>query len=909
MDPPGTESIPKAPSKLTPMMRQYRAAKSEHPEAILFFRMGDFYEMFDDDAVLCSRLLGITLTTRDKKAGHPMAGVPWHSAEGYIAKLVRMGYRVAICEQVEDPKQAKGLVERKVTELITPGTAIERGLVLDNENTYLLALRWSAGIWGAALVDASTGEFMAGDFDEQALVEETGTLPVAEILVPEETHLPEALRRAVEARGQSVMVTTRPPWWFDPAGGRERLARHFGTVSLDPYDAADLDAALGAASALLDYLAEMRGSEPRHVTALKRLRPRTTLTLDPGTLAHLDVVPGRGEPASGTLLGVVDATRTPMGARLLRGWMCRPSVDREQIDQRLDAVEVLAGDDGLRGRLRTLLGRLGDLERLAGRVEAGKGGARELRAIAEGLAQVPSLAAELESASAALLVALRATLDGHPGLRGRLLRELVDQPPLSINEGGIFRDGVHPELDQVREAARSGKRWIAELEAKERQRTGAKLKVGFNKVFGYYIEVSRSQLGSVPDDYVRKQTLVGAERFITPELKDMEAKVLGAEERIVRMERELFVELRDAVNLEVASILKTARAIQALDVFAALAEVARTRGYVRPTITADGTLEIVAGRHPVVEAAAMEEGFVPNDIRVGGDHPRVLIITGPNMAGKSTYLRQVGLITLLAHTGSFVPAEAASVPVTDRIFTRVGAADRIASGQSTFLVEMNETAVILHHATERSLVLLDEIGRGTSTYDGLSIAWAVAEYLHGRQPSAPRTLFATHYHELTRLAEDLPGVDNLNVAVDESGGRVTFLHRIVPGAADRSYGIHVAELAGIPDPVIRRAQTILERLERGETVRGGAQAVQLGLFGWPQAARGPAPSAAAEPKAGAAAEQVPSAAAEPKAGAAPTDATLERLAAELARLDPATLRPIEALQLIDRWRRELTGEE
>jgi DNA mismatch repair protein MutS len=744
---------------------------------------------------------------------------------------------------------------------------------------------------------------------------------VVEILAPEGFAIPDCVTRGAEPDAPRVMVTVRAPWCFDQALGRERLTKHFGTVSLDPYDAEDLGEALGAAAALLDYLTEMRGSAARHVTGLVRLRPRSAMTLDAATLTHLDIVPRRGEGADGTLFGVLDATRTPMGARLLRGWLARPSLELAEIEGRQRAVAALAEDDARRTRLRTALGRLGDLDRLAGRVEAGKGGARELRAIAEALTQIPALAGELGAEqigeAAPLLTELRGALDAVPELRDLILAQLVDAPPLSIAEGGLFRDGVDAELDEAREAARSGKSWIADLEAEERRRTGiAKLKIGFNKVFGYYLEVTRSQLDAIPEDYIRKQTLVNAERFITPGLKEMESKVLGAEERIARIEQRLFLALRERTTGELGRILGTARAAQLLDVLAALAETARAKSYVCPQVIEDGELEILAGRHPVVDDLMAEEGFVPNDTRVGGDGAHVLIITGPNMAGKSTYLRQVGLITLLAQIGSFVPAESARIPLTDRIFTRVGAADRIASGQSTFLVEMNETAVILHHASERSLVLLDEIGRGTSTYDGLAIAWAVTEHLHGRQPAPPRTLFATHYHELTALADELPGVANLNVAVDESGGRVTFLHRIVAGAADRSYGIHVAELAGLPDAVIRRARALLERLERGEGVGRSGGAVQLGLFGWPP----PAPVAGATVAPGAAAETAAAETAEaeeatdngaerPAAELEPELAAARRLLGELAGLDLDGLRPLDALTLLDRWRRELAGEE
>ena len=880
-----------APSgELTPMMRQYLAAKAAHPDALLLFRMGDFYELFYDDAVRAADLLGLTLTSRDKRSGIPMAGVPWHALDTYVARLVREGHRVAICDQVEDPKLARGLVERRVTELITPGTAIAESLLEERTNTFLGALKpGPGGLWGVALADASTGEFLAGEFDREGLAAELAGFHVAELLVPEGLVPPEEIRNPVE--GTPPLLTVRPSAEFDLTSARERLTRHFATASLDGFDVADLAAGVAAAGALLEYLAAMRQSPLRHVTALRRLRPQSTMTLDEATLQHLDVLPRRGEPARGTLLGVLDKTATAMGGRLLRRWLARPSRELPAIAARLAAVEAFAQDDEARGRVETELRAIGDLERLASRIESGRGGARELRAVADSLARVPPLRAAIALLGSAgapesvvpppyMVAELAADLDPLPEIAARIDRELVPEPPLATTEGGLFKDGVHPELDQIRAGARDGKQWIAELESEERARTGiGNLKVGFNRVFGYYIEVTRGQLHAVPAHYIRKQTLVGAERFVTPELKEMEAKVLGAEERLARLEQALFVELRDAVAAEVPRLLATARAIAVADTLAAFAQVARARSYVRPEIVAAGPLVITAGRHPVVEALRLDEPFVPNDTRVGEDGAQVLIITGPNMAGKSTYLRQVGLITLMAQAGSFVPAAAARIPLTDRIFTRVGAADRIARGQSTFLVEMAETAVIVRAATRASLVLLDEVGRGTSTYDGLSIAWAVAEYLHDLAGGAPRTLFATHYHELTRLARELPNVKNLNVAVSEQGGEVRFLRRIIEGAADRSYGIHVAQLAGLPSPLLRRAREVLRLLEEGDRELG-EEPSQLSLFAAAPSAR-PAGSGAAPPEA--------------PAREAPPSAAERAVLATLRELDPERLTPIEGL--------------
>jgi DNA mismatch repair protein MutS len=888
----------------TPMMRQYLAAKRAHPDALLFFRMGDFYELFFDDAILAADLLGLTLTTRDKRAGIPMAGVPWHAADGYVARLVRAGRRVAICDQVEDAKLAKGLVERRVTELVSPGTAIHGNLVEERANNFLAAAApGPGGVWGVALADASTGEFLAGEFPESALADELVGFPVAELLVPEGVvPVPALLAREV-GTSAAPLVTLRPGPSFDPGRAAARLAAHFGTVALDGFDVADLEAGIGAAGALLEYLTEMRMSPLRHLIAIRRLRAQSALMVDENTLMHLDVLPPRGESPRGTLLGVLDSTRTAMGGRLLRRWLARPGADLEQIGRRLRAVGVLATADRERARLRDALRAIGDLERLASRIESGRGGGRELRAIADSMRRVPELVLALDAARGLaspdgardgpeapaaepdLLAELSRDLDPMEEIAARIDRELVPEPPLAITDGGIFREGVYPELDQIRAGAQSGKEWIAGLEASERSRTGiGNLRVAFNRVFGYYIEVTRSNLKAVPADYMRKQTLVGAERFITPDLKEMEAKVLGAEERMARLEHGLFLELREAVAREVPRLLRTAQAIAVLDTLGSFAETARAQGYVAPELTQSGPLVVVDGRHPVVEALVPGEPFVPNDTRVGEDGAGILILTGPNMAGKSTYLRQVGLIVLMAHAGSFVPARAASIPLTDRIFTRVGASDRIARGQSTFLVEMEETAVIVRSATARSLVLLDEVGRGTSTYDGLSIAWAVVEYLHDRPGGAPRTLFATHYHELTRLSHELPQVKNLNVAVAEQGNEVRFLRKIVEGAADRSYGIHVAQLAGLPAAITERARAVLKVLEEGDRELG-APAAQLSLF---------------PPTRGVTAGE---------AGASlPGSRTMGEVLGELRDLELDRLTPLEALSTLVTWQSRLERE-
>ncbi len=825
---------------LTPLLRQYREIKARHPGAILFFRMGDFYEMFYEDAELGARVLDIALTSRGD--GVPLAGVPVRSAADYLKQLVARGYRVAICEQVEDPRLAKGPVRREVVETVTPGALLEEGWIPGSRNNWMVALataggaeRRNAGRVGLAAIDLSTGEFVLETLERSALEEALSRLNPAEVVLPRE----EAGPSGDPPFGPTALVTHREPWEFDPALAAEDLARRFGLASTDGLGLGPADApALGAAGALLRYLAELQPAGLPHLTRPVIRRSERHLWLDEMTRRNLELVePLRPGARGATLLETIDLTLTPMGGRLLRDWVLSPLRDREAIDRRLDAVEALVRDHRGRGRLREALDGVRDLERLAGRAAAGRATPRELGTLRDSLGRLPDVLEALAGLAgrerSAELVAAERELDPLSDLAGELRAALVERPPAALSDGGLIRPGYDAELDGLRDLRDGGKRYIAGLQQRERERTGiGSLKVGFNKVFGYYLEVTNAHAAKVPPDYERRQTLAGAERYVTPELKQYEEKVLGAEERIAAREAELLGALRGTVGRAVARIQGTARWLARLDVWAALAEVAARYGYTRPRVDEDFALVLKGSRHPVIERLVARESFIPNDVRFT-ESERVLLVTGPNMAGKSTVLRQIGLAVVLAQMGSFVPADEARIGLVDRLFTRVGASDDLARGQSTFMVEMSETSAILHNATARSLVLLDEIGRGTSTYDGVAIAWAVTEHLHDRVGC--KTMFATHYHELMQLPERLQHARNLNVAVRETGGTVVFLHRLEPGGTDRSYGIHVASLAGLPAPVVARAQEVLGSLEREHRMVPGRppappDPVQLRLF-------------------------------------------------------------------------------
>jgi len=834
------------------MMKQYLEIKRQYPDCILFFRMGDFYEMFFEDARTASRILEIALTSREKgeREKVPMCGIPYHAASPYIAKLLQHGYKVAICEQVEDPRAARGIVRREVVRVITPGMAVEEES-LGDENNYLMALCEEEGSYALGFLDLSTGDFKGCLLEGRELLEGEITKNS-----PRETLLPagmKAMGKYLEKLFPWMLINYLPAEYFD-AQGVERFSEESPPPPLQR-----------AAGAILRYVLETQKVEPAHIRPLEVYRTEQYLILDETTQRNLELFsPLRGSGRKGSLLGVLDRTVTAMGRRRLRQWLAYPLRDLVEIGRRLEAVASLKEAPLERDTLRELLEGVSDIERLNARLALGRANPRELVALKESLERVPEIRERLLSFGSDLLQEIAQGLDPLEEVVQKIGERIVDDPPATVTEGGIIRDGYHQELDELRSISREGKGWIAKLEAEERRRTGIpSLKVGYNQVFGYYIEVTRPNLPLVPEDYVRKQTLKGAERFITPKLKEYERKVLGAEERIKALEYELFLRLREELMAYCPRIQGLARRLSELDVLISLAQVAEENRYVRPSLTEEDRIEIKEGRHPVIEQMDLPEPFVPNDALLDQQN-RILIITGPNMAGKSTYIRQVALIVIMAQMGSFVPAKEAEVGLVDRIFTRVGASDNIARGESTFMVEMKETAAILQGATPRSLVILDEIGRGTSTFDGLSIAWAVAEYLH--DVKGPKVLFATHYHELTELASRLPGVKNYHIAVREWKGEVVFLRQVLPGGMSRSYGIQVARLAGLPQEVIGRAKEVLSELEKGE-VRRRREELQLSLF-------------------------------------VPQESPVIR---ELKRIDPDRLTPLEALELLYRWKRETEG--
>ena len=805
----------------TPMMSQYSSIKKDHPDAILLFRMGDFYETFYEDAMTAARVLGIALTSRAREGEKriPLAGVPYHAVDTYVARLVRAGYKVAICDQVEDPRDARGLVKRRVVEVITPGTVTSSLLLEDKENNYLMAVCGGDGAWGIARADLSTGEFAITEAGPGDLAREIAKTRPSEILYPREG-IPETVVAEMKAASQAAM-TPLDDWLFLHDSAEATVCDHFKVATLDGFGCQNLPRAVGSAGALISYLRQTQKRLLPHISRIAVETGSSYLEIDEASLANLEVLaPLHPEDKGVSLLGVLDNTLTPMGGRCLRTWIRNPLVVIDEIRARLDAVDELVGDEIRRKDLRASLRQVSDLERLVGRVCTDKAGPRDLLALKESLGRFPELRRVISGSSSQILGHAGRNLPDLAAIEGLIGRAIVDEPPAVFKEGEVIRDGFDTRLDEMRHASRAGRDWILGLQSSERERTGIhSLKVGYNKIFGYYIEVSKTNLKSVPPDYMRKQTLVGGERFVTEALKQKEVEILRAEENSARLEEEVFKGVRLEVAAVTREIQEAARMIAELDVLASFAEAARHYDYVRPQVIAERRIEIREGRHPVVERFLAGEQFVPNDALLDPGR-QILVITGPNMAGKSTYIRQVALTVLMAQMGSFVPAATAVIGVADKIFTRIGATDRMAKGQSTFLVEMVETANILNNATDRSLVLLDEVGRGTSTYDGLSIAWAVVEYLHDNGRSAPLTLFATHYHELTDLAGILPRVKNLNVVVKEYGDRVIFLRKIVEGGSDRSYGIQVARLAGLPVAVVERAKEILANLEEDEYSTG-----------------------------------------------------------------------------------------
>ena len=862
-------------TKPSPAMQRYLEVKAQNPGTILLFRIGDFYELFYEDAQAAARVLGLTLTSRDKGSTNPipMAGFPYHQLDNYLRRLIQAGFRAAVCEQVEDAAVAKGLVKREVTRIVTPGTLTEDALLDPRESNFLAAICVEKNLYGLAWLELSTGRFVAAEVEFQNLADELARLTPAECLVPE------ANATIAVAAGNHTLLTERASWCFSPTHCRRVLLDHFGTTTLEGFGWPD-DSSPGitAAGALLEYAHETQKSALHHIARLEPFVRGENLLIDEATRRSLELVRTlRDDKREGSLLAVIDETTTPMGARLLADWLSNPLTNLEAINSRFDAVEELAGAHILCQELRESLKSAYDLQRLTARVATGRASPRDLRFLTNTLELLPRIKAKLCGRRGALLGELEALLDLCADVRTAVEAALVDDPPLSLLEGGLIRPGFNAALDELRDLARGGKEWIARYQAQEIERTGIpSLKVGFNKVFGYYLEITAAQAARtpIPPDYIRKQTLKNQERFITPELKVHEEKVLRAEQQAQNLEQELFNSLRTIVAAQGTRLRQTADVLAQVDVLSALAVLAVKGNYCRPVLTTEPILEIHEGRHPVLDRLQPTGQFVPNDVLLGAQTGRVQIITGPNMAGKSTYIRQAALLTILAQIGSFVPAKSARVGLADRIFARVGASDELGRGQSTFMVEMTETARILHAATEKSLVILDEIGRGTSTYDGISLAWAVTEFLH--DDIGCRTLFATHYHELTELTVTLAQARNWNVAVREDDEGIVFLHKIVPGAADKSYGIHVARLAGIPVRVVDRARIILDTLEADHVDKDGLPKVP------------------------------------PRRNASKSERQLELfhvmehpLIDKLREMNPSSMTPLEALETLHRMREEL----
>jgi DNA mismatch repair protein MutS len=813
---PETETTSK--SDLTPLMRQYAEIKARNPEAVLLYRMGDFYEMFNDDAKTAAKVLGLTLTSRNHGGAEntPLAGFPYHALDRYAHRLVKAGYKIAVCEQTEDPKAAKGIVKRDIIEVITAGTATEGSIIEEKANNFIMGVCRNEGRVGIAVCDLSTGQFEVEELAEEEVGHEIVRINPSEIVVVRGEE--EFFRKITIDEYQKAMISPYDAWKFSFDTAAAALKDHFQVASLDGWGLESHPRSVCAAGGLLLYLKEQKKNDLRHISAITRRDCSEYAELDPSTIRNLELLrPLQTDETDGTLVSVLDKTSTSMGSRLLKRFITRPLKEIAAIQERLAAVEWLKKDAFARGEIELVLKRVADIERLIGRVTFERANGRDLWALKGSFEMFPLLVRSLKESPSTLLLQTAAAIEGFEPLAQRIAAAIVDNPPHSIREGGIIRQGVSQELDSIRDAATNGKQWIARLQESERGRTGiGSLKVGFNRVFGYYIEVSKTNLALVPADYIRKQTLVNGERFITPDLKEMESKILGAEERLNTLEYELFVELRKSIAAECVRIQKAAEAVALLDVFVSLAQVAAEYNYCRPVLTEGADLVIRDGRHAVVERLVPGGSFVPNDIEIIKKETQILLITGPNMAGKSTYLRQNAIICIMAQIGSFVPASFAQIGIVDKFFTRVGASDRLARGLSTFLVEMIEVANILNNATDRSFVLLDEVGRGTSTFDGISIAWAVAEYLHETVSRRSRTLFATHYHELTEMALVFPRIKNLHIKVKEWNDQIIFLRKIDAGSCDHSYGIQVARLAGVPRKVIIRAREILANLENME---------------------------------------------------------------------------------------------
>jgi len=800
--------------KATPLRQQYLRIKQRYPEAIVFFRLGDFYETFDEDAKIVARELEIVLTSREMGKGKrvPLAGIPHHAVDNYLARLINKGYKVAICEQLSDPRE-KGLVERDVVRVVTPGTVVEPGLLDGKSNNYLASLVTDGEMAGIAYVDITTSEFQTTQLPLERAAAELERLNPSEIIAPRDLDVSVFASR-------HVSVTFLDDRWFELEPASQLLLEHFGTTSLEAYGCSRLPLATGAAGAIIRYLQDTQRGSLAQITALSTYNTESYMVLDPQTRRNLELFRTFGHGTNGSLLSVVDRTETSMGGRLLQRWLGQPSLDISAIKQRLDAVSWFHGSAGRRAKVAASLGQVADLERVINRVRSSIVQSREMVSLRRSLEAVGQLRASLEAEDADGIKWLLEQIKPCQDIVDLISSSIPDDPAANFGDG-VIRPGFSSELDEVRSASRDAKKYLANLESSERQRTGIKnLKVGYNRVFGYYIEVSKPNLPQVPEDYIRKQTLVNAERFFTPQLKEYESLILNAQERLAELEAGIYRQVVVQVGTGYERVMQTASAVAHIDVFSSLGEVAAIYGYVRPELNEGDTIIITNGRHPVVERMLSDEPFVPNDTCLSNSDAQLVILTGPNMAGKSTYLRQVALLVLLAQIGSFVPADSAKIGIVDRIFTRVGAQDELAMGRSTFMVEMEETASILNHATPRSLIILDEIGRGTSTYDGISIAQAVAEYIHNQPDVGAKTIFATHYHELVELAKTLPRVKNYNVAVADEDGKVVFLRRVIPGGADKSYGIHVAQLAGLPRSVVHRAEEVLTTLESNRQRNG-----------------------------------------------------------------------------------------
>lgn len=876
---------------LTPAMKQYVKIKENHPDCILLYRMGDFYEMFFEDAVTAAPVLEITLTSRNKgkEDSVPLCGFPYHAAPAYITKLVEKGFKVAICEQVEDPKKAKGIVKREVIRVITPGLVVDEENLSAGENNYLACLCVNKEALGLAFLDISTGEFQISEFtDREFFFIAIAGLDFKELLLPQ--NFPDKiLLKMLETQMPSIRFNYMEEDCFHVACAENILNQNFSAEVLENSKIKEYAAAIKASGAILNYVNQTQKINPRHIKEIKWYSTEKFLLLDEAARRNLEIFTTiQNNSKAGSLFSLFNETMTPMGTRRLRWWMNYPLVEVEGIKTRLAAVAEIKDDHSLRSKLRKVLSRIYDMERLAGRVSLRVANPRDLVALKISLLAIPELKSMLNDCTSTALVAIRSRFTEMSPVVELISRSIIDDPPQKTQDGGFIAAGYDSELDKLRSVSRDGKKWIAAMEAEEKKKTGINsLKIGFNSVFGYYIEVTKANAASVPDSYVRKQTLVNAERYINQELKEFEQTVLNAEEKIREREQELFLALRDNIDCYIADIQNNSNLVAELDGLAALAEVAEKYHYTCPEINDDDTIEIKDGRHPVVEAALMREGFVPNDCLLDLQRNKLLIITGPNMAGKSTYIRQVALIVLLAQMGSFVPAYKAKIGVVDKIFTRIGASDSLIKGQSTFMVEMTETAEILKNATTRSLVVIDEVGRGTSTFDGLSIAWAVAEYIHDFQGRGVRALFATHYHQLTDLAVTKPGAKNYNIAVKEWGEKIIFLRKIMEGGTSRSYGIEVARIAGVPKEVIDRAKEILRNLEKGE----------FDEIGMPRIVRGAKEGKNLSPQLNLFSRKESAIARENKN---------EEIATELKTLDIHSMSPLEALNKLNELKSKLS---